>query len=74
MFYQISFAIDTLNRWARPVDAGKPQKNAKTTLIMQVVLSLVLLGVGCYLLINGDQAAQKTGYSLIGIVTGYWLR
>jgi hypothetical protein len=74
-FYQITFAIDALNRWRRPVAAGKTLPKPLVTLIMQVVTSLVLLVLGSYLIVSGaDTGGQKTGYSLIGLVAGYWLR
>jgi hypothetical protein len=74
-FYQLNLAIDTLNRWMRPVAAGKTPKNAMVQLVMQVLVSITALAIGCYLMVAGkNQASEKTGYSLAGLVIGYWLR
>jgi hypothetical protein len=74
-FHQVRFAIDSLNSWFRPVAAGKTLPKSLVTLVMQVVTSLVLLGLGAYMILHGaDAASQKTGYSLVGLVAGYWLR
>jgi hypothetical protein len=76
-FHQIRFTTRTINDWMRPVNMGGLTKSRRdlVTLIMQAIVSLVVLIVGCYLVTkNPDSASQKTGYSLIGLVTGYWLR
>ena len=45
--------------------------------IMQVVISLIILGAGFYTLfvvVDASEATQKTMTALMGSVVGYWLR
>lgn len=76
LFRNIQSLIDTVNQSRRPVDAGTRKSRAPdiVKLAMQVVVSLVVLATGCYLVAwTNSSESQKTGYALIGIVTGYWL-
>jgi hypothetical protein len=41
---------------------------------MQVVVSLVVLVLGCYLLIYSDKDGAKYGAGLLGIIIGYWIK
>lgn len=45
-------------------------------LLVRVVLSLALVGVGLYVVIHPDSHpdAQKAAFGWIGLVVGYWLR
>jgi len=41
------------------------------TLIMRIVVSVVVLGVGIWLVVGKE---YQWAYSLIALVVGYWLR
>lgn len=45
-------------------------------LLMSVLVSLVMLGVGIYILLHGEANAdlQKAATGWIGLVIGYWLQ
>jgi hypothetical protein len=49
---------------------------ARVQLIMQVVVSLVLLGVGLYVILSKQYADADTkwSYGIIGTVIGFWLK
>lgn len=66
---------------AQSVETGKAVEPAKavptvprTTVIMQIIVTLVALAAGIYFLVNGTADIQKTAAGWIGIVIGYWLR
>jgi hypothetical protein len=42
--------------------------------VMQVVVSLIVLGGGMYVLLKGDKDAGQAAAGIMGIVVGYWLR
>jgi hypothetical protein len=46
------------------------------SLIMQVVLSLVVIGAGLYMILSGryDASNQHWAYGIIGTVVGFWLK
>jgi len=47
----------------------------KASLVMRVLLSLFMLGLGTYLLIHPvDPDSRKWAYGMIGLVIGYWLK
>lgn len=66
------FAADLGNR----SDFGGDPPN-RLRAIMQVVISLLILGGGFYALfvvVDASEATQKLMTGLIGTVVGYWLR
>jgi hypothetical protein len=42
--------------------------------VMQIVVSLIVLGGGIYVLLEGDKDAGQAAAGIMGIVVGYWLR
>jgi hypothetical protein len=45
-------------------------------LIMQIVVSLALLGVGLYVILSKQYTSADTNraYGIVGTVVGYWLK
>jgi hypothetical protein len=86
LFHQLRYALETLRRGPRPPQAamrqdgqGNGQPNGGwsdfSKVVMQIVVSLIVLGISCYLLVtNAAESAQKGAFGLIGLVVGYWLR
>jgi hypothetical protein len=66
------FTKDVTNR--RDMGGDPP---SRLRAIMQVVISLIILGAGFYTLfvvVDASEATQKTMTTLMGSVVGYWLR
>ncbi len=51
-----------------------PDSNDKMSAIVRIVLSLVLLVFGIYLVASGNEGQLNTGTTLLGALTGYWLK
>lgn len=82
--HQIAFVRDVLKARRRPFDAGPPSAasakrielaNQFGRIVMQIVVSLAVLGVALWLLVSSDnEATQKLASGLVGSILGYWLR
>lgn len=57
-------------------DAPKGSKNEKINSYMAVIISFILLVVGCYIILFGSYPTdvQKWAYGLVGITVGYWIQ
>lgn len=56
--------------------AGIEDQRMRIRMIMEVLVSLLLLSVSLWVVINGvvDESSEKYFSGLIGTVAGYWLR
>lgn len=74
---QLSFAAKVL-REETGIFAGRQSVTSKrglVTLIMQVIISLAVLGAAGFLLGHPTTPAQeKAVWAAVGVVIGYWLR
>ncbi|MBI1919749.1 MAG: hypothetical protein HYS23_01575 [Geobacter sp.] len=41
---------------------------------MQVIVTLIILGLGSFLLIKGSDDSSKLGAGLIGSIVGFWIK
>jgi hypothetical protein len=80
---QLMYVKDVLEARAHSIDAGlgaeEVEKRAELAgeyakVVMQVVVSLIVLGGAMFLLLRGSEPTQKIASGLIGTVLGYWLR
>jgi len=60
---------------ARGKQVQKGQSAAVVRIVMQMLVSLLVLGAGLYIVLSGQFSAdgQKWAYGVIGVVVGYWL-
>ena len=61
---------DSEREWLRASRRGPETLRA----VMQIVVSLIVLGGGLYVLLKGDKEAGQAAAGIMGIVVGYWLR
>ena len=80
---QLRYAVDVFEAHARPVDAGGSRMTAErraalagqySRVVMQIVVSLAVLGGGFVILQSSDTTLQKFAAGFIGTVIGYWLK
>lgn len=86
MFYTIRRFIEGIRLIRNPefvAAAGTPRRGGgdflqrkKLELLLQVTISLALLGAGVYIVISNQysEAASKIAAGWVGVVVGYWLR
>jgi hypothetical protein len=41
---------------------------------LQFIISITILGISTYFILNGTEDLKKFGFSTLGIVIGYWLK
>ena len=82
---QVRYAARIIAARAAPLDAGGDRERAASKLqlaqqfsrvLMQIVVSLAVLAVSLWLLMNAtsNEDTRKLASGLIGTVVGYWLR
>lgn len=81
---QLSHVFQVIDAKIHPVDAGLKATDVAervqlatqyTKVIMQIIVSLTVLIVASYLLLNdANEDTKKIASGLIGTVLGYWLR
>ena len=65
---------ENIDNWGAKKKPGQKAKRIKDLMmtITRIIISLCILGLGCYLLYNDNESEQ--GYGIIGLVIGYWLK
>jgi len=64
------------NPYAGPLGLGAGKSKAIVRLVMQVVISIAVVGLSCYVIADSSQSqdTKKGAFSALGVVVGYWLR
>ena len=63
-----------------PSHLGKPKvrksdkKKDRTLSIGRLIISIMLIFLATYLLVNFDNGTEKIGSTIIGAIIGYWLK
>ena len=76
VLYREAFTETVRESGTGPDTLSELHRNARIRLVMQIILTVVGLGVGFFVLLKGSYspATENTASGLIGAVLGFWLK